>query len=330
MNTNNSQNSPKEEDEVLLSLSDLTRVCKKNKKKILACSFLVALISLLMALNKPLTYTAEASFKEKGKSQIGVGKSFAELLMGSSGDHDSEAVTVMKSRKLTSDLVKRLGLQGILTEKGNSVSRWRRIKNNLRLQYAHFRKRDQEPFSQASPSTLSIQSIEYNGEYPTTLSLIFRTDEDFSVWDKDNQFLGEGKLSLPLETHLGKFTIVSQTRAPLAKREFILSLLPLETVSEGLSKSFKVGTDKNDKSLIILSYQHPDRQQAKQLLNELMAQYQEYLKEEHDRTAEKQVDYLQKRQNEMYEKQVELMEDYALMLAGDLSTSGLADTEREM
>lgn len=330
MNTTASQNSPKEENEVLLSLSDLTRVLKKNKKKILFCSLFFAFITLWMTLNKPLTYTAEASFKEKGKSHTGMGKSFAELLMGSSGEQDSEAVTVMKSRKLTSDLVKRLGLQGIITEKGKSPSRWRRIKHNLRLQYAHLRKRHNEPFIHDSPSAFSIQAIEYNGEFPTTLSLIFTSDEDFTVWDKDKQFLGEGKLGLPFENLLGKFTIVSQTNAPLMKREFFLSLIPLETISEGLSKSFKVGTDKNDKSLIILSFNHQDRQQAKRMLNELMVQYQEYLKEEHDRTADKQMDYLQKRQSEMYEKQVELMEDYALMLAGDLSTSGLADTEREM
>lgn len=327
MNSNNAP--PPQDEEILLSLSDLWHICLKNRKKIIIGMLFFALVGAWFSLTKPLTYTAEATFKEKGKSSSGLNKSFTEMLIGNASAQESEAVSLMKSRRLTNNLVQRLGLQGVLKEKNSSSTLYKTIWNNLRVQYAHLRKRN-EPLFQPTVPDISVKGIEYGGLVPISLQISFLSEDTFEVEDQEKRSLGTGKIGIPFDNYASSFTLIRNKEEPLTNRVWTLALDPLEKISHNLSQSFKISTDKNDKTLLLISYSHHDRDHAKQVLDELMAVYQEYLKEENDKAAQVQLDYLKKRQNETFQTQVELMESYALMLADDLSTTGIADTAKEM
>jgi uncharacterized protein involved in exopolysaccharide biosynthesis len=323
-----SENNRSSKHEFLISLQDILYIVKRNRKKIVFAIVLFATLASLYTLSKPISYTAESSFREKSRAQAGVGKSFTELLVGVTASQESEAAAVMKSRDLISILIRRLGLQGKLIERGSTQGRIKNIYDNLWVQLAYLTKRERPIFKEESPN-LILQGIEYTGEQPLVLTVKFLTDDTFTIngpgISNETRWLGA-----PILEDSFRFTFIHSGSKPLKDRIFFLTLMPMDLLANKLSKSIKIKPDKLDKTLLILSYTDQKRSQAKKVLNELMAVYQDHLKDEHNKAAQMQLEYLHARQEESFEKQIELMEAHALSLADDISTTGIADTEKEM
>lgn len=317
----------KNPEEFLISLADIKHICRRNRKGIYFTITLFTLLASLYTLTKPLSYTAEASFREKSRAQAG-GKGFTDFLTGVSSNQESEAASVMRSKDLISTMIRKLGLQANLIERGTEPSKLGNIWKNLWVEYANLRDWERPVFKEPA-SNLIIQDLVYTGDRTLNLTLTFVDEEHFII---KGPHIAEAKRSLSekvVEDEF-EFVLIHTGQKPIAGSVFSLSLTPLDLLANKFSKRIKVKLDKTDKTLLLLSYSHPKRSHAKRVVNEIMAAYQEFLKDEHDRAAQIQLEYLQKRQEESYQKQVELMEAHAIALSDDISVTGIADTEKEM
>lgn len=320
----------KPDDEFLLSFSDLWLICKKGKSQIIFGMIFCALLGCLYTLSKPIEYRVEATFKEKSRSQSGLNKSLSAMFFSGIGDAESEAITLMKSRKLMEHLVKKKGLQAVISSKeaSSSVFPIKTMKENLIVEYAYFKKR-KNPALPDSIHPLEVQNITFAGETPLPLEILFRTEEDFVVFE-NKQPIGSGKLNTPFKTDGYEFTLTIKDQTPQSAQEFILTLLPLASTAEDLSKKFTLESDRFDKTLIKLHFKDRDRHKAADLLNDFMGLYQNYLQTEHQRLANTQLTYLEKRQEEMGAQLHALMSSHAKMLSSDVTNTGFADSEKAM
>ena len=318
-----------DDDDFLITFPDIIRVFSRNKKKIIFGALLCSLLSLWFALSKPISYTAEATFRLKGNSQSGVGKSFTDFLQGGGGSQENEVISLMKSRKLMDKVVQRLQLQAVVTEKGKKTHHLSNHLKNLKTQYAYFKKWQTSIFPENEPC-LFCTHIVYKDEIATPLTLTFISEDHYEVKRGNGEKLGIGKLGEAFQYSDFSFILTRNNNQTPFDREIYLTLMPIGSISSNLSASVKLEPSKTDKNLLTLKYTNADRQFAILFLNELMAVYQKFLKEEHDDAAQMQLAYLEKKKNESFHQQAALLQDQANDLSQDVSLNGIIDSEKEL
>ncbi len=111
---------------------------------------------------------------------------------------------------------------------------------------------------------------------------------------------------------------------------YFLTLWPMQLLTGNIKKNLKIENDNNDKNLLLINYKDSDRHFAAQFVNALMSSYQDYLKEDHDRQAAIQLDYLRTKQEEAELRLQGMMQKHAETLSEDLGKSGFADSNKEM
>jgi len=320
-----------EQSEFLLTFEDLLGVVRKHKKLFLGNAIFFAVLALCYGLTKPVEYEAEATFKEKNKSQSGFNNSLSAAFFMMSDAADSNALAIMRSRALLEDLVKDQGLQGHIAK---VVYRFPlipfdTIKNNLLTEYALLRFLP-TPILKDPEEDFKFDGISYAGEVPIILSLKVLSDKTFAIYDASKKKVGEGEFGRPFKQDYYSFTLVQTQIAPVDHGEYELVLFPLELTAIRLSKAFKIEPDRQDKGLLKISYRNRNRQQAASHVNALMALYQKYIECEHETLCEKQIGYLIQRQKEMSKVLETMMQTYADVLASDLSSTGFATSEKAM
>ena len=80
-----------------------------------------------------------------------------------------------------------------------------------------------------------------------------------------------------------------------------------------------VDPDRLDRNLLNIKYGHRDRHQACKVVATMGEVYKDYLRKEQDRIILAQVEYLEKRQNEIAEKLKEMMNSHILSLSDDMT-----------
>lgn len=328
MNDLNEDNKRKD---FLLTFSDLLTIIKKNSRKIGMSSLIFAMLAFYYGLTRPVQYEAEATFKEKGKSQSGLGNSLSAAFLMLPENGDSSAMTILRSRTLIEHLIQQQDLQGVITKKERSFSLipFQTIKNNLLVEYAHF-KNLKNPVLNDSENDLHIRDIAYHGEVPITLSITVISPEKFMVDDGRSQEFREGTFNQPFFNNEYSFILSQLNSKPINENQYSLVLLPLQLSAELFAKQFKVEPDKNDKNLLKIIHKNGNRLQAAAHINALMRLYQDYIECEHEQICKKQVGYLVARQKEMGQSLETMMKDHAHALSSDLSSTGFATSEKAM
>lgn len=317
------------DEDFLLSFSDLLHLIKKQKQSLWACSLVFALLALLYGLIKPIEYEAEGSFKEKGKSQSGIGGSLSALLM-MPDQIDSNALTLMRSRKLIEELVKEQNLQGVITknEYRFPLIPFQTIKNNLLIEYAYFTK-NPNPVLNDPKQELKLQNLTYKGEVPRFFVITLLPENKFTIQENQQELL-EGILGQPIYAKDFSFILNYIDTKPQENSSYTLLLLPIEKTADAISLQFKIEPDKLDKNLLKITYRNADRRLAADNINALMTIYQKSIEKEHQLISEKQIGYLMQRQKEMAKVLEIMMQDHADKLALDLSSTGFATSEKAM
>lgn len=93
------------DEEFLLTFSDLKILLKRNSGRIRNGALIAALLAFCYAVTKPVEFEAKATFKDKAKSHSGISESTTALLMISDST-ENNAHTVLSSRKLKEELIK--------------------------------------------------------------------------------------------------------------------------------------------------------------------------------------------------------------------------------
>lgn len=318
-------------DVLLITFADLLSIVRKNKTIIRLSASIFALLAFFYGLTKPVEYEAEATFKEKGKSQSGLGSSLNAAFFLMSDSVDSNALTIMRSRVLIEDLIKDQSLQGVVSKKKSRFPfiSFETIKNNLLIEYALFKKLP-NPVLRDPEKDFRIGEIAYNSEVPKNFRMKVLSKEQFNLYDESKGESITGFFSQPVIKEDYSFTISQANRLPVAEGEYIIALLPLGHTAKSLSKQFIIESDRYDKNLLKITYKNADRQLAKDNVNALMAIYQRYIEQEHKQICEKQVGYLIQRQKEMGKVLEIMMQSHAHELSSDLSSTGFATSKIAM
>ena len=310
-----------------ITLGDIFNILKRNRKYIVLASLILSFLALSYVLMRPTVYEASAHFKELGKNEGGGGHSITKMLLGGSGKNmGSQAVSAMKSRSLLREVAMDLGLQGSLVERGHSPRLYHHVQDQLKVAWAHYKRREIVG-THCPRCDLMITDIEYKGQTTVPLTIEFLSKDTYLVKTAFGG-VGEGRLGFPFRTDHFAFTL--NGGEDHESKCYSMALVPIEKVVDHLEGAVNVELDEDDSTLVLLEYSHPNQQRARGVLNGLMRVYQSYLKKEQDRFADIQLEYLKRRQEEMFSSQAKVMRKHAQILSQDLSTSGFVNFEKEM
>jgi tyrosine-protein kinase Etk/Wzc len=326
-------NLPKDSDEkLLISFSDIFSLLRRHQKMIWICASFMSLLACLYALSRPIHYRAEGSFQELAIKSSGVSNSIMQILSGSGGaGGESEASSMIKSRKLMKEVIKKLHLQANLVAIKDYETLPVIMKNNILLAWQAFN----QPLLPALPDVkcdLKIKHLRYRGELTLPLVISLQSEGAFEVFNTINQEkIGEGTIGQPFLYQDLSFTLISDCPIDQLKAQpYLLVIHSLADTARHISETLLVENSKNDKKILKFSCDHRNRHVASQLINEIMFCYQDYLKDNHDQMADKQLEYLHTRRLQLSSNLDELMQFYADSVTEGISNLGFFDTSREM
>ncbi len=322
------------EDRFPISASDILYLFRRAKFKIICWTIILALSGAFYALSRPIKYQVEGTFREKINKSGNLGGSLAQILTSDvfTPASGSETTTMIKSRKLMIEVIKKLHLQGVISRDCDKEGLFTRIRHNLGVEWAAMKK---SPFPALEDLSclIKVQTIQYEGEVPLFLKVNLESQGSYKVLDcsKQDEEVGQGQLNVPFHYAQCIFTLKS-TRAneEISPQLFSLIITPLADTAENLLDDLEVENVKDDKSMLKLSYEHRDRHFASTFINMIMESYQDYLKQTHDQLASIQLGYLRFREEESAEKLSQLMEKHANFLSTDLPTLGFVDAQKEL
>lgn len=320
----------KTDDDFVLTLGDLGRAIAKRKSLLICCMVIFSLLASVYTLNRSYRYTAEASFRIKENRTPNIGQSLLSFMnFGNAGvGDDTDAIPLMKSRKVLEEVARRLHLQGSVVEEKNRRGRLQRCKDNLAIEYALFRNRTAPLFTEEANPV--CREISYPGETPLSFRLSFDRAGGFTVRTMDGDRIGSGTLGSPFYGEGYVFTLHANDLKKIPQKQFILSLTPLCTLAKSLGDVIKIEPDKKAKNILRITYQHPDRMVAMQVVDVLMQEYRNYLHKEHEENSKLQLNYLDERKEASLNQLVNAMINHAGVVSKDISTGGFFDTDVEL
>lgn len=319
---------PQDPKEMRYTLTDFWEICRKSKRLILTCMFLGAVIAASYALTRHVYYLTSATFRDKGKAQGGVHSSLSDFFFSSAMVHlDSESISTLKSRKLLSRVIQKLGIQGLVTKAEPRYPDLEDFRDNLLAEYA-FWLNIKHPILKELQNPFVLRDVSFQGEVATMTIVHFTDDTHFTSINHPDQI---GEIGKPFVTPNYNFTLISNEKQPSFKDSYYaITLLPMDLAHKIHGALLVIEPDREDKTLLKIKYRNRDRHFAAQFVNTLMETFQEYLKEDHEQTSSLQLAYLKKRQTEMGEALQTLLEKHANRISAGLSTSGFIDSEKEM
>ncbi len=290
------------------------------KKKTVFCGMLVGgIFFLLFTLFSETRYEVRALFKEGVARQGATSANLFQNLMQSMqmGDSQTKSPTIMRSYRISTDVVETLGLQ--ISQPKTRLSRvLRRGKETL---YTAAGKKISDP----DPPRFA--HVSYELEDPSLYYLRLKP-HTFELLDSKKKVLAMGKVGIPIVTDNFTFTL---THLPVRTKKLIpIKVIPKHIAIQRLQKPLRFKPKKENANLIELIYQHRDRQLAITILNELMEAYKRYLHYENSHLASSQLSYLNERMQDLFQKMDAGLTKYRNFLLENLGEGDFLTLNQEM
>ncbi|MBI5345731.1 MAG: hypothetical protein HZB76_01100 [Chlamydiae bacterium] len=306
--------------EIIVCFSDIKALFLQKKKKIFLASLIFALSTALFLLSKPLLYEASSTFKEgqdSRSSQINFGEIFS---FAGSSFLQPKAVQIFKSRALIKEVVEKLGLQIRSSSKNNQGSNF--SKNLQGVLNKEIGEIDDFEFS----------NIIYNGPKPFNFFIKFLTLDTFEVFSGPNKILAKGKINQKVVLENLDFSITKLPKVLGLNQNLAFVVLPLDNAVEDFRGKLKISMmDKLiSNGLLQLTFKDENPSIAVRSLNALMHEYQNYLKNQNMLLAKEQLQYLDKRQNEISEQFKNSLEEITSQLEKNVEKSSVLELNQEV
>jgi len=309
-------------EEWIVSFSDVKRLYISKWRGLIKWAFAGAFLALFYFGNLTSKYRAEASFKE-GMEKTSPDSLVKELMGG--GAEQLQATSLMKSYQVLKPLVEKMGLQI-----GCPNPRWlfSRVVNRFR---EALRAEKGLPLEDLDP--FLFQDVAYEEEGSLSFTLFFTDATHFTIHSADKkEEMGKGTVGT--ETHfshrLGRFTVVKTPKKLKIGAFYPFHISHWASAANALRSQIKIKNDKDNRALVNVSFSHRDRHLAAQLANELMNQYQGYLKREYDHLAKEQLTYLEGKQEQIFGKMEELFDQHTAYLSKNLEENGFIGLDQEV
>lgn len=308
-------------DERIFTLSDVHRLFKSLKRRLIQIALIGGLCGFVFCAIKAPKYKIEATFKE-GVEKSGGDSVLKDFLGGMSVAQQPQAVALMKSHQVLKPLIQKLGLQAGVKKGGWIVGKvFRRISDN-------FKAEREKPLEDLD--SFVFQDLVYEGEQKLNFTLRFSDRDQFAVYlpgQKKEIALGSvgSNVSLPNV----QFTLAQVPKSLKINSSYPLQIGSWIGTAKKLREQIQIASGKTNKSIYDLTFSHRDRHLGVQILNELMAGYQKYLKKDHDELANEQLSYLEQKQEQLYDKMSTMFDDHVAYLSRNLGTKGFIALEQE-
>lgn len=307
--------------EIIFCPLDLWRLFFKKLKKILIFSFIGSFILLLYLLSLPVSYPISATFKEMVDKDENW--SVKEFFVGSFAINNySQASTIMLSKQVLTPLVEELGLQANIQLGSNKISKF--FKNCFEniLAEVGYPLKDEERFV--------FKNVKYNDEKPLNLFISFNSENSFTIFDEDKKKIKNGLSNEPFQLNKLIFTLTRVPKNLILHNFYDFTILPTISLADCLSQKISIKSLKENRNVLLLTFKDRDRYRGANILNNLMLQYQKYLKKESDNFANEQLIYLKKRQMEMNENLNSSLDEYENYLSKNVKDKGFFTLGHEM
>lgn len=309
------------------TLADYIDLLRRSKKTLLIGGLIGALFCSWLALDRPIMYIAKATFRDWGVSSSHGSLSLLDNLI-SDRSQESAASAVLHSRMLLTRAAEKTHFQASISALDSPPPPFFSLYRHLLAEYA-FWTNQKIPLVPEPSSPLQVTQLTYEGMVPQDLILRALSSSDFSVERPDGSLVGKASLGNVFIFPEGSFTLA--TREPIsAESRFNIHLEPLHEVLKTLTGLLLVESDRDDKTLVKITFRYPHRSLAIEFVNVLMQQYQAHLEEEHDRIADAKLRYLRRRQEEVGNNLAQLMENFVEHASHASALSGFTSLDREM
>ncbi len=308
-------------EERIFTVSDVHRLFNSLKKRLVKIALIGGLCGFVFCAIKAPKYKIEATFKE-GIEKSGGDSVLKDFLGGMSVAQQPQAVALMKSYQVLKPLIQKLGLQVGVKKGGWIVGKvFRRISEN-------FKAEREKPLEDLD--SFVFQDVVYDGEQTLNFSLRFSDREQFAVYlSGQKKEIASGTLGSIVSLPNVRFTLAKVPNSLKINSSYPLQIGSWIGTAKKLREQLQIANGKTNKSIYDLSFYHRDRHLGVQILNELMAGYQKYLKKDHDELAQEQLSYLEQKQEELYDKMSTMFDDHVAYLSRNLGTNGFIALEQE-
>jgi len=214
------------------------------------------LVSSLLLLREP-KFRVHSTFQQSVHQDESARELLSRFVKGQGGKEEAlDSKALFLSRRLIGDVIDEMGLQVQFKKKWERLSY---IAENLNAEVRNSITDYEKPLA---------SKVSYSGE--KILNLCFQNEGDKS-------FLIDGKRGSLGSRFAGEnFWLYIERRAD-DDSKYQLKILPREKMIDGLRKRLRVRTDKDNRSIIHLSFAHRDRYLAKRFLDTLIKAYENYL-----------------------------------------------------
>ncbi len=311
-------------EEWIISLTDVKQLYNSIRKRLIKWAIFGAVATFLFIGIAKVKYKAEANFKE-GVEKSSSENVLKELIGGISAGNQPQASCIMKSYQVLKPLVEKMGLQinPSFSSGWAPLKLLRRYKESWRAEKGLLVE-DSDPFI--------FEDVQYEGEQKFSFHILFSSREQFQIFDerKKNEIrIGKIGEAISLQDPLIQFTVKKVPKEVKIGSYYRFSIQNWGAIANVLRKQLKIKSDKDNKSVLNISFTNRDRYFAAELVNELMRQYQAYLKREYHHIAKEQLAYLEGKQTQTLNQMGELIEQHAAYLGRNLGENGFIGIEQE-
>lgn len=306
------------ESEFAFSIFDLKILISRYKNSIA----LVVIISFFLSFSFFLlrvspTYEASAIFYEAPNSEESPNMGLAQLLSSRSSGSAGQAFFLLRSSKIMEPVVKNLGLQISVGEKG----RFHRICENILVEF-------KKPLSDIDD--FEFKNVSYEREEPLSFYIKFLDKEKFLLLTSEGKELLTCKVNEEASFEDLSFTLIKIPKSLTLGKKYKLNICSLLGKAEELASSVTVVNEKSCSNFLRIKFKHRDKEKAKEILTQLMREEVAYLRRENDTFRKMQISYLESREEELKNKMEQTFTDYTTYLHGNLTHSGFMDLEHEI
>jgi tyrosine-protein kinase Etk/Wzc len=301
--------------------SDFLYILKSFKKRALFFGSMAALFFLGSLGGSSPHYQAEGLFYDSGVKNPSSNSlpNFLPLGFDFFPKQEMQATTLMKSRQLLKKVVEKLGLQV-------------QCERSFRFRYGDnciAKIRSEMGFPKMEEELFSFSDVSFLSEKPKRYFFYFHSPTNFDLLDSQGTKIFQGKVGEKVYLENLQFLLHPPKKNFSLKKKYSLTFLPWLSVVDTLFDQISILPEKRNPNFLRVKVSHPSRTMAMAVVNQVICEYEFYLKDENDRIVKNQLSYLEKRQKELSSQLEQTLNDQVGYLEKNLGTKGFIGLESE-
>lgn len=306
---------------IFFTWADLKRLFLRHRIQLKWAALLggIAVCALLL-LSSP-KYKLEASFKLASKQKeisVNMKEVFQQLM---DTPQDSGAIAIFQSNQVIGAAIEQLGMQVEWHADFLVLKALKRIRDNLRAEVGA---------ELADVDDFRFSDVKYTAEKPRNFFLKLKDSASYQLFDGDKQMIGEGKLGQQVTLPSGHFTLSYVPARAKPGQMYRFTIKPLHKTIKLVRGKLKIFPHRLDKNILQLAFHCRDRELGATFLNCLMLSYQNFLRRENEEITQKQLDYLEKRQEELTKYYDKALSEHTAYLHENLAKDGYIGFAQEI